>query len=49
VRELGALVELRALVKRTGALAVEMEYGCLRTPANMDRAEVPLLGWWFHL
>jgi hypothetical protein len=49
VQELVALIELRALVKRTGALAIEMEYGCLRTPTEENQAEMPLLHWWFNL
>jgi len=48
VQKLGAVVELRALVKRTSALAIEMEYGCLRTPTDEDRVELPLLDWWFR-
>ncbi|HEY5375190.1 MAG TPA: hypothetical protein VIK01_16035 [Polyangiaceae bacterium] len=49
VEELSAVIALRALVKRTGALEIELDYGCLRTPSAEDRAEMPLLDWWFTL
>ena len=42
VREVRAIGELRAL-------AIPMEYGCLRTPTSADRAEMPILDWWFQL
>jgi hypothetical protein len=43
------LAELRALVKRTDALAIKTDYGMLRDPPPEDRDEIPVLGWWFDL
>lgn len=43
------LRDLRALVRRTGALAVKDDYGLLRDPDPRDLAETPGLAWWFDL
>ena len=43
------LGELRAMVKRTDALAIKTDYGMLRDPAPEDLREFPPLAWWFEL
>jgi hypothetical protein len=47
VRERSSIAELRAIVRRTDAMAIPMTYGALRDPDPDDLAESPDLQWWY--
>jgi hypothetical protein len=47
LRANATLAELRAIVRRTDALAIKSTYGMLRDPPPEELKENPLLGWWF--